>query len=625
MDPRLLRHYNRELQHLREMGAEFALQFPRIAGRLGMNGVEVADPYVERLLEGVSFLAARVQLKLEAEFPQFTQALLEMVYPHYLAPTPSMLVAQLKPDSSSPNLARGATVARGSALHGRVSGHDTTECEFRTAHDVTLWPITLTTASYFSFAPDLPLHDLPIRGRIKGGLRLRLKAEAGATFDQLGIDHLPLFFAGRTDVANRLHELCASSAVGVMVVTPDRSCRPACVSGDALRPLGFDDEDALLPTTRRGFQGYRLLQEYFSFAERYRFVDVCNLAPVLHDVGADEVEVVILLGRGDPTLERVVDAESIRLFCTPAINLFPRRTDRIHLNDESFEYHLVVDRTRPLDFEVYDVASVVGHGTGTDHEQQFRPFYAASSSDAEGDEAAYFTMRREPRLVGGNEARRGSRSGYAGSEVFLALVDPAQAPFSGELRQLAVQARCTNRDLPLQMLLGVGGSDLSLDAAAPVSGVRVVAGPSRPYSPLAAGAVAWRAINALSLNYLSLLDAPDGEGAVALRDLLNVYAPPGDAAARRQIQGVRSVSMKRVVRRLPTVSGPLAFGRGLEIDVTLEELAFEGASPYLLGAVLSHFFGRHVSINSFTETVAHSDSRGEIGRWLPAWGLRATL
>src|SRR3954469_4981258 len=105
MDPRLLRYYNLELQHLREMGAEFALQFPKIAARLGMNGLEVADPYVERLLEGVGFLGGRFQIKLDAVCPRFTEARLETIYPHYLAPTPSMLVAQFQPDNAEPSLA----------------------------------------------------------------------------------------------------------------------------------------------------------------------------------------------------------------------------------------------------------------------------------------------------------------------------------------------------------------------------------------------------------------------------------------------------------------------------------------------------------------------------------------
>src|SRR5512134_2052191 len=218
MDPRLLHYYNLELQHLREMGAEFAQQFPKIAGRLGMNGLEVADPYVERLLEGVGFLAARVQLKLEAEFPRFTQALLEIVYPHYLAPTPSMLIAQLTPDPSDPNLAGGFKVARGATLSGPLAADDATSCEFRTAHDVTLWPVEIVSATYFSFAPDLPLNALPIANRIKGGVRIRLKTTAGLKVRQTSIDRLSFYVSGHDEVANKVHELCLAAGLGVLVL-----------------------------------------------------------------------------------------------------------------------------------------------------------------------------------------------------------------------------------------------------------------------------------------------------------------------------------------------------------------------------------------------------------------------
>jgi type VI secretion system protein ImpG len=225
MDPRLLQYFNLELQHLRETGAEFAEQFPKIAARLGMHGLEVADPYVERLLEGVAFLAARVQLKLDAEFPRFTQALLEIVYPHYLAPTPSMLVAQLTPDAGDPNLAGGPIVPRGSTLSGLAGAEDATACEFRTAQDVTLWPLEIVSASYFSFAPDLPLNTLPIAQRIKGGVRIRLKATAGLKLSQLAVDRLCFYLAGRDDVANKLHEMFLSTGLGALVLASKGSKR----------------------------------------------------------------------------------------------------------------------------------------------------------------------------------------------------------------------------------------------------------------------------------------------------------------------------------------------------------------------------------------------------------------
>jgi type VI secretion system protein ImpG len=626
MDPRLLQYYNLELQHLREMGAEFAQQFPKIAARLGMNGLDVADPYVERLLEGVGFMAARIQLKLDAEFPRFTQTLLEIIYPHYLAPTPSMLIAQLQPDKTDPSLAGGTRgVPRGTTLHSMMAPDDVTACEFRTAHDVTLLPIEIASASYFSFAPDLPLNTLSIAQRIKGGLRIRLKTTAGLKFSQLTFDRLCFYLTGRDEVANRLLELCLATGLGVLVrgaaSRPGMTFLPPTV----IRPVGFADDQALLPVAVRSFQGYRLLQEYFSFPQRYRFVELANLGPAVKQIQESEIELVVLFGRGDPTLESVVDRSNLELFCTPAVNLFEKpRLDRIHVNDSSYEFHVVPDRTRPLDFEVYQVTDVVGHGAGDDSEQRFLPFYSASSTDARHLQSAYFTTRREPRLISQEHRRRGFRSSYIGSEVFLSLVDSTQAPYAADLRQLSIQALCTNRDLVLQMTVGLGQSDFSLDIAAPVSSVRVVSGPSRPYSALADGAVAWRAISHLSLNYLSLVNASGQQGATALRDLLELYATTADVSARRQIEGIRSVSVGRVVRRLPD-RGPIAFGRGLEITLDVDEMAFEGGSAFLLGAVLDQYFARYVSINSVTETVLRSQSRGEINRWAPSWGTRPTL
>jgi type VI secretion system protein ImpG len=427
-------------------------------------------------------------------------------------------------------------------------------------------------------------------------------------------------------VANRLLELCLATGVGVLVrPTGNRTQEMTLLPPSAIRPVGFSDDEALLPVSVRSFQGYRLLQEYFSFPQRFRFIELAGLAPGLRRAAGDDIELVILFGRGDPALEGVVDAASVQLFCTPAVNLFEKpRLDRIHVNDSAYEFHVVADRTRPVDFEIYQVTDVVGHGSGDDSEQRFLPFYSAASSDAQDHQSAYFTTRREPRLLPADQRHRGPRSSYIGSEVFLSLVDAEHAPYAADLRQLSMQALCTNRDLVLQMPMGLGQSDFSLNIAAPVTGVRVISGPSRPYSAIADGSIAWRAISHLSLNYLSLVDATPQQGAAALRDLLELYATTTDVSARRQIEGIRSVSVSRVVRRLP-VRGPIAFGRGLEISVEVDEMAFEGGSAFLLGAVLDRHFARYVSINSVTETVLRSQSRGEINRWTPNWGTRPTL
>jgi type VI secretion system protein ImpG len=324
--------------------------------------------------------------------------------------------------------------------------------------------VEIISASYFSFAPDLPLNMLPVAQRIKGGLRIRLRTTAGLKFRQISLDRLCFYLAGRDDVANTLYELCLATGLGVLVRPPAGAPRDyEFLPAATIEPVGFSDSHALLPVTLRSFQGYRLVQEYFSFPQRFRFFELTGLARGIQRAEGNEIELVILFGRGGPTLESVVDASNVALFCTPAVNLFPKRADRIHVSDSAYEYHVVADRARPLDFEIYGVTGVVGHGVGTDSNSAFCRSTRRTQRSGPS-ESAYCTTRREPRLVSQTAKRRGSRSSYTG-RVFLALVDSAQAPYDAEL-QLSIQTLCTNRDLVCRCR-GIGTTDLSLDVAAP--------------------------------------------------------------------------------------------------------------------------------------------------------------
>jgi type VI secretion system protein ImpG len=628
MNPRLLELYNQELGHVREMGAEFARQFPKIAGRLSLDGVEVADPYVERLLEGFAFLAARVQLKIEAEFPRFVQHLMEVTCPTLAAPLPSMGIVRFVPDPAEPKLAGGVAVARGTGLRStHVRGADT-RCHFRTAHDVTLWPLSIAAAQYFAFAPDLPLAQLPQAARIRGGLRIRLRLFEGVKFEDLALDRLAFYLSAPDETAFRLYELVFGSLLGTLVVPAERPPSWFHAAGpDSVRAVGFDDDEALLPPTRAGFRGYRLLQEYSALPQRYLFFEVGGLAPAVRRLAGNEFEVVLLFERGDAALEALVDAGSLALHCTPAINLFPKRLDRVQVSEGAWEFHVVADRTRPVDFEVYRVEQVTAFGGAGFGEQRFRPLYS-SFHDEPADAHAFFTVRREPRLVGASTRSEGPRTSYRGSEVYLALVDPSEAPFHDDIRQLAIEALVTNRDLAL--LLPAGGadaperSDFLVESSAPIARAQLVRGPSRPRAAADDGTSNWELVSHLNLNYLSLVDTDEREGAALLRSVLRLHAADDDAGLRRQIEGVRSVSARQVVRRLP-YSGPLTFGAGVQIGLTCDELAFQGGSLFLLGAVLERFFARYAGINSFTETSLAALARGEIKRWPPRAGLRPLL
>ncbi|MCC6425508.1 MAG: type VI secretion system baseplate subunit TssF [Phycisphaerales bacterium] len=650
MDRRLLRYYEQELRHLQGVAREFAREYPKIAARLAIDDLQdtCVDPYVERLLEGFAFLASRVQLKLDAEFPRFTQNLLQAVYPHYLAPTPSMCIVEFAPDYGDAELASGYTLPRGSSLRSLLGKQERTSCEYRTAQDVTIYPIKLLQAQYYT--RDFGVLDLAQTvssvAPIRGALRIRLAATAGLTFSKLTLDRLVLNLRGGGMTPMRLYEQIHGHCKGIVVrpVVPAGTRAPrtaALMPTSAISRVGFEEDEALLPYDARSFQGYRLLHEYFSFPQRFLFAGISGLRQHLAGCQFSEVDIVLLFDEESAELENVVGTEHVGLHSTPAINLFPKRADRIFVTERFSEFQVLPDRTRPLDFEVYSVHAVTGIGAQAEDQTVFRPFYAASDTDAgAGSTGAYFAANRVPRALSEREQRAGRRSSYAGSDVYISLVDSSSAPYSQEIRQLSIETFCTNRDLPLHMPVGRADTDFTLDVGAPVSATRVVSGPTAPRAShiepkpgQSEGDLSWRLISHLSLNYLSISDAPatDGrggsevaQGAAALRDILRLYGDRGDPVVRKQVDGVRSVKVSPITRRIQT-PGPIVFGRGLEVGVTLEEANFEGTGPFLLGAVLDHFFARYVSLNSFTETVISGADHGPIMRWPARLGRRSLL
>lgn len=619
MDPRLLRYYNQELRYLREMGGEFAKEFPKIASRLGMDSLEVSDPYVERLLEGSAFLAARVQLKQDAEFPRLSHRLLELVYPNLLAPVPSMMVAQVDPVRADPNLLKAPRVPRDAQLLATPPAHSRTRCEFRTAQELQLTPLVTEAAEYFRNVTDLGLTRFTLPERPRSGVRVRLSLPAAMPLAKLETDDLRFFLGGQPDVAKRLHELLTTTLVGVLVGVPGRPEARRLLDSDQMQPVGFADADAMLPVQHRMMSGLRLLQEYFAFAPRFLFFDLSGLRPLLPTLPGSELELHFLFSRPGVDLDGLVEAAHFSLHCVPAINLFEKRANRIEVNDGGHEFHVVPERTAPLDFEVYDVLSASGFDD-QGQERNFLPLFAADHS-ASTQLPAYYSIWREPRLQSDQARREGPRSGYIGSEVFLSLVDPEDAPTPHTLSQLGVRLRCTNRDLPVFLVAGDTVSPFTLEASVGVAAVRAVAGPSRPHGVLHEGGAAWRLINLLSLNYMSLLDTGGGEAAATLRDMLGRLPMAGEPAQRRWIESIQKLSAQAVVRRHP-VPGPIAFSRGVQVDLTMDELGHEGGSAVMFGAVLNQFFRRHASMNSHVETVLHSLTRGELMRWRPTLGAR---
>jgi type VI secretion system protein ImpG len=605
------------------MGAEFAEAYPRIAARLGMDGIECADPYVERLIESFAFLAARVQLKLDARHPDFTQHLMEMVYPTFLAPVPSCAVVEILPTLAESSLKEGYTVPRGSSMNAESAAGDRTPCQFRSAHDVVLWPLSVTEAKYVVGTSSFSTPGLRLDNRCRGAIRLGLQTEGGVPFRELPVDSLTFFVYATADLAGKICEQVLANCVGVAVRAPGGS-KGVLLPAGSVRAVGFEDRESMLPVSPQGFQGIRLVQEYFAFPDRFLFFAVDGLRNALAATGGEEAELLLLVDRSLPDLENALDASQFRLNCTPVVNLFRRSLDRIHLAPHDTEHHVVPDLSRPMDFEVYAIDRVLGIGPGGESLVEILPMYSTDHRSSESDSHAYYSLQRRSRLPSPRQQRTGARTNYLGTECFVSIVDSRQRELTGEMRQLDVTARCTNRDLPIGLGFGKSGLEFDLQGGAPVQTVRCLAGPTAPRPSPAFGDTAWRLTGQLALNYLSMTDTDPEKGAEMLRHLLALYADPNDPVAQRQVDGVRRVSHKAVVRRIPG-GGPITYGRGIQIGVTLDESAFEGLGTLRLGAVLERFFARHVSINSFVETRLHSAARGEIKQWPVRTGSRHTI
>ncbi len=619
MDPRLLDYYNRELAFVREMGQEFAQEHPKIASRLGMSGTEVADPYVERLLEGFALLSGRIQLKMDAEFPRFSERLLELVYPHYLAPTPSMGIVKFHPSENDGGMSEPFTLPRHSLLRAPISRGQVTACQFRTAHAVELQPIRLSQAAIEGPSGNERIPQSPAKSM--GRLRLELESHCQRKFSQIDMDQLPIYIGGPFNRALQLLELICGRRIGVTVHWSHNSQEHSVhLPASAVEGMGFDPDEALIPYEEHSFSGYRLLHEYFACPDRYRFFRLCGLRSVLQRVETNRLQITIHFDRECPELEKVVSLDHFHLFCTPVINLFRKRGDRVVVSLANFEHHLLGDRTRPLDYEIYSVASIQGYAADNSAVQSFWPIYETRGTPHQPHGESYFSVRREPRKLSYAALHHGPRTGYIGSEIYTQIVDRQHAPHASQLVRIAPDMLCSNRDLPM-LIPDSAKREFQLAVSAPVECVELISQLTRPSPAIAERKSTWRLISHLQLNFHTLTDSSPSAGASAMRELLALYAGLSQGAATEHVEAVTSMCVAPVHVRVPQ-PGPIVYGRGVDIGLQVERSKFAGASPWLFGAVLEQFFARHTGINCATRLAMRTLEHGDFAQWPVRMGKR---
>src|SRR5271165_2155157 len=652
MNREFLKFYNQELAILREQAAEFAQEYPGVAERLGGLLDDNLDPMIGGLLEGAAFLAARVQLKLKHEFADFTTNLIDQIAPHYLAPTPSFVLIQAAPKYGDPSLREGRTIARGAFFDATYrEAQRNIACRFTLATPIPLWPFDIVKADYLTSTAAVQALVPGAGGDCVACLRLQLTVRAAGRpedepadkeayakpelrFSACRVRSLRFHLLGSEVDAVAMYEQLFAHCRGLYFRVLDSFGDPVYAAGrpDMVQQIGFGENESLIPNDHELFRGFDFLRDYFAFPRRFLGFDLNGLAEVSGRLEAKTVDIVLAFDEVKPQLAAAVRKEFFALYAAPGVNLFDKTLDRIPVRSNQFEFAVIPDRSRLLDFETNRVTKVFAHIPGAPQKVPVEPLYSATA--ARSATGLSYTIRRAPRRLTVEEKKYGQVSAYAGSDVFLSLGERSDPNEVQRVAELSVQALCTNRHLAQHLPVGESGADFRFLEDAELV-LRCVAGPTRPFEPplaafenrgqeVSTGEVAWRLVSMLSLNHLGLAERAGGDGAKALQEMMILFADLADNATDRKIRGIKSVDTRPIVRRLRQPEGAAA-ARGLEITVVLEEKAFEGSGAFLLGAVLDRFFAEYVAINHFTQTVVRSPERGQIMRWPPRIGLRGVL
>lgn len=593
---KLLPYYERELSMLRRAGAEFAGRYPKLAGSLQLRGESCADPHVERLIQASAFLNARVAKLLDDGHGHFTDALLGMLYPHYLRPIPSCSIARIDYSGARANdISSVSVLPRGASL--KSLGQGATLCRFRTVYDVTVAPVVVSAMELEPY-PHLPA-NLPLPPGAGCAIRIVIASTAAARgLASLDLPTLRVFIDGEASLraalrdAMFMHTACACVEAQGQWRMLDRV---------PLTPAGLTADEALLPAASSEHAAYRLLSEYFAFPEKFDFVDI-DLAALAAAAPEDCTQLTLRLllrdVRPDTSAARILrtlTADNLLPGCTPIINLFPHSATPIRINHTSSSYPLMADGLLGSACDIYSIDSVqmVNKTEEGSAVTDFFPYYSLRHGEAESRKGHYWLAQREELMAPGHE--------YA-----LTMVDRDFSPIDAEGGTASVRLTCTNRNLPHGLPYGRASGDLSTESAIGNFPIRMLRRPTLSYRLANDARRQWGLIAHLALNHRSLTQ----EGLPALSAMLRLYAQQDSTISQRLIDGVTALSHHPATAWIRQTQGN-AWLRGIEVHVSLDEEAYAGVGIHAFAQILDQLFALHVHLNSFTRLVVLSHLNGK--------------
>ena len=588
----LLDYYRDNLSYLRRLSGEFAAEFPKIARRFLLSEIDCQDPYIERLLEGTAFLAAKVEKKLDEGYYPFLEAILNSVAPDTLFPIPSGAVLEVFPNQASDNSKKEMLIETGVIFETSIPTINT-PCRFSCATDIPVVPFVISEAEYIS----RDVAGLGIKNP-QAESALRLKFSASSRF----YDNFWIFLALSDADSSLLLRLFAQELAGVysksggkFVPLEGVKCTVPMIGSDEL----------YTKSGKSGVRGLRILRNLLTYPDFFKFLSVKGLGSALAESETDEL---VFVFKRREQLTAAVKASSVRVNCIPVLNLFSHRSNRIFIEGDNaaapYEFHIVPNRTAMRDYEVVSVINIDFFNERNELTAKASNFYDEDSA-ADQQKRLFFSMKRRKKLV---ERRSAARSSYDGTEVFVSF-----SPLSGyESWQFAADLLVTNRDLPLLITGGMGLSSTSAIAGR----AAFFTLPTRPGYPLSERGdhEDFARLSHVVMNLSAMLCQEKARPLELLRNILRSYPLRPPEEMERIMAGIKALSGKSDTFRF-VQNGVVFYEWGWRLNLVMDEDVFAGMGFYIFAKAIAELLFSLAPLNTILELEFSTLQSGVIAVW----------
>lgn len=597
-----LHYYQRELSYLRDSGAQFAKQYPKIARRLELGPLQVADPHVERLIESFAYLTARLQKDVDDNFPRISSALLNILYPQFVNPLPSSTIMRFDIVADAGDLTGKAKVKKGSMLY--ASPREDVVCRFQTCYPVELWPLDVEDVNIIRTDSLGVSRNLIKTTRL---LRLRIKG-LSLPIQTLDLNKLRFYINGEKRIQFLIYEMLFAQQTDVAISIKDNGKDVVeKLPEGSLHAVGFSKDENIFPYSDYSHPAYRLFFEYFRFPEKFLFFDIKNL-----NVSNAENYFDILISVPDyfSIEDREINSENFLLGCTPAVNLFKKTSEPIKVDHKSVDYRLISDIRREKTTEIHSINKIKTVSNFIEEPQEISPYFSFSHDVKEKDQQLFWVGRRIPT----------GRNDLPGTDLYLSFVDfkfNKKTPLS---RLIFAETLCTNRDLAEDV---PARAKFQSDDIGFCSTIYCLDKPSMSIYPPEGAETQWRLISQLSLNHLSLSSGK--ESLNAIREIIRLYSTVEQTGKVQEVDGITDMQTSVVTRRIG-IDAWRGFVQGTKIKLTFDDRFFTGTGTFLFGSILNNFFSLYAAVNSFTELeIYNKGKKGIWKKWLPIAGDKTLL